>query len=387
MKLFTFLIIGLINMLSRNIIMQVNSSNKIIATLKEYYEEINNMVMGGKRGIDQFLFGTDNRSDAAEFNLDKMIKKPHGVCFRHIDSQSVVRKYTPGTGIFYDIPHASEKTLISEFLRDSIIAGVSDSAGFSANHSKLISDIIKDYTVAFATTRWKYALDTLRTGKFSPLGMNGHDIGGLEIDFSRDSSLDITFDFTATGATIDAALKNLYDAYRAQGGNLDNLCAIIGSGWQYVLEEDDDVLTRMQANSANVMTEFNINPPSFMNVQGLYFIGRYRIPGTLAAVNLLGYSPQDNFVAYSGATAVDFFPSDEALMFSSGDKRYRIFGGVDALSDSGKAIRIAGSEIVYDSFTEKDPVCEVIRAQTRMAFVPANINHVARSTGTFPQIS
>lgn len=364
-----------------------NTSNKIIATLKEYYEEINNILLGGKKGIDQFLFGTDNRSDAAEFNLDKMITAPHGISFRHKDANSVVREYTPGTGIFYDIPHASEVTPISEALRDSIIAGVNDNAGFSANKIKLLADIIKQHTVAHTVTRWKYAIDTLRTGKFSPLGMNGADIGGLEIDFSRDSSLDITFDFTATGATIDAALKNLYDAYRAKSGNLNNLCAIIGSDWQYQLEEDDDVLTRMQANAANVLTEFNINPPEFMNVQGLYFIGRYRVPGTLAAINLFGFSPQDQFTAYKGATATDFFPSDEALMFSSGDKRYRVFGGIDALSDSGKAVRVAGSEIVFDSFAKQDPVTEMLRSQTRFAFIPANINHVARSTGTFPQIS
>ncbi len=364
-----------------------NTSNKIIATLKEFYEEINNRLMGGKKGIDQFLFGTDNRSDAAEFNLDKMIKKPHGVSFRNKDSQSVVREYTPGTGIFYDIPHASEKTPISESLRDSIIVGVSDTAGFSANKAKLLRDIMDEFIVAFTTTRWKLAIDTLRTGKFSPKGINGVDIGGLEIDFSQDASLDITFDFTVANSTIDAAMKELYDAYRALGGNLSNMCMIIGSDWQYLLQTSDDTLQRMQANTANAIITQNLNPPEWMSVQGLYFIGQYLIPGTLASVTLLGFSPQDNFVAYKGATAEDFFPSDEALLFSSGDKRYRVFGGVDALSDNGKAIRVAGAEIVFDSFNTQDPVTELVRAQTRMAFVPANINHVARSTGTFPQIS
>lgn len=364
-----------------------NTSNKIIATLKEYYEEINNRLMGGKKGIDQFLFGTDNRSDAAEFNLDKMIKKPHGVAFRHKDSGSVVREYTPGTGIFYDIPHASEKTPISESLRDSIIAGVADTAGFSANKAKLLLDIMVEHTVAHTVTRWKLAIDTLRTGKFSPKGVNGVDIGGLEIDFSQDASLDITFDFTAANSTIDAAMKELYDAYRAQGGNLSNMCMIIGSDWQYLLQTSDDTLQKMQANTANAIITQNLNPPEWMGVQGLYFIGQYLIPGTLASVTLLGFSPQDNYVAYKGATAEDFFPSDEALLFSSGDKRYRVFGGVDALSDSGKAIRVSGAEIVFDSFNTQDPVTELVRSQTRLAFVPANINHVARSTGTFPQIS
>jgi hypothetical protein len=74
-------------------------------------------------------------------------------------------------------------------------------------------------------------------------------------------------------------------------------------------------------------------------------------------------------------------------MFSSGDKRYRVFGGVDALSDNGKAIRVSGAEIVFDSFNTFDPVTELVRSQTRFCLVPANINHVARSTGTFPVVS
>ena len=44
---------------------------------------------------------------------------------------------------------------------------------------------------------------------------------------------------------------------------------------------------------------------------------------------------------------------------------------------------IISSEIVFDSYNSADPVSEFIRSQTRLAFVPANINHVARSVGTF----
>jgi hypothetical protein len=74
-------------------------------------------------------------------------------------------------------------------------------------------------------------------------------------------------------------------------------------------------------------------------------------------------------------------------MFSSGDKRYRVFGGIDALSDNGKAVRVPGSEIVFDTFNTFDPVTELVRSQTRFCFVAGNINHVARSTGTFPVVS
>jgi len=359
-----------------------NTSNKILSALKEFYQEINNEVMGGEKGIDQFLFLLDNRSTEAEFNLDKLVVQPHGVAFRHPDSQSIVRSYTPGTGIFYDIPHASEKTPITEKLRDSIIAGASGT-GFSESNARLMSQIMVEHTVAHTTTRWKYAIDTMRTGKFTPLGAQGDEISGLEIDFSRDASLDITADLTDSDVDFDVAMKALYDAYRAKGGNPANLTVIMGTDWLYEMQTTDDVLTRMQANAANVLIRQNMNPPKYMGVNGLYFVGEYLIPGTFSMVTILGYEPQDTFVAYKGATAEVFFPTDEALMFSSGDKRYRVFGGIDALDDSKRAVRVAGSEIVFDSYNSFDPVTEFIRSQTRLAFIPANIDHVARSTGTF----
>lgn len=361
--------------------MGVNTSNKILSTLKEFYSEVNNQLMAGKKGIDQFLFGTDNRSMAANFNLDKMTVNPHGISFRHPDSQSVVRKYVAGTGTYYDIPHASEKTPISESLKDSIVAGGSET-GFAENNARLISDIILQHTVAHIVTRWKLAIDTLRTGIFAPKGQGGNSIG-LEISYGRDASLDITYDFTAVGATIDEGLGELIDAYRAKGGNPDGACVILGAEWQAALEKDDDVLVRMQANTANQIISLNRMLPEIQGVQGLYIIGQYRVPGKLFPIWLLGYDPQDQFVAYEGASAAAFFPTTEAVIFSAGDKRYRVFGGIDALDDSKKAVRLMGAEIVFDSFNSQDPVEEFIRSQTRLALVPGNIDHTARSTGTF----
>lgn len=361
--------------------MAVNTSNKILSTLKEFYSEINNQLMAGKKGIDQFLFGTDNRSMAANFNLDRMTVNPHAIAFRHPDSQSAVRAYNPGAGTYYEIPHASEKTAISESLKDSIVAGGSET-GFAENNARLISDIIVQHTVAHTVSRWKLALDTIRTGIFAPKGIGGNSIG-LEMDFSRDASLDITYDFTTVEANIDEALGALIDAYRAKGGNPENACVILGSDWQYALETNDDVLVKMQANAANEIIALNMMPPELQSTQGLYLIGRYRVPGKLFPIWICGYEPRDQFIAYNGASASAFMPSTEAIIFSIGDKRYRVFGGIDALDDSRKPVRVMGSEIVFDSFNSYDPVEEFLRSQTRLAFVPANVNHTARSTGTF----
>lgn len=260
-----------------------------------------------------------------------------------------------------------------------------DNAGFDANKAKLMADILVEHTVAHTITRWKLALDVFRTGKFSPKGIKGRDIGGLEIDFGRDSSLSTTYDFTGVGATIDLALKDLIDKYRAKGGNTANVCILMGSKWLAKLESDDDVLVRMQANTANTLIRMNLNPPEFMNVQGLNYIGEYRVPGVAFPVSILTYEQQDQFTAYVGASAVDYLPADEAIIFSSSDKRYRVFGGIDALNDAGKPVRVQGAEIVFDSFFKPDPVAEMIRSQSRYAFVPANVDHIAISTGTFAE--
>jgi len=359
-----------------------NSNLTILSTLKEFYKEVRNGLMPGKSGIDKFFFSTDDRSTEANFNLDKLVYTPHGISFRHPNTGSVVREYTPGTGEFFSIPHASEKTPITESMRDQIVVGATGS-GFTESAARRIMQIMEEHTIAHESTRWKYAIDVMRTGKFSPLGQNGADIGGLEIDFDRDATLDITADFTDTDVTFDVAMKALYVAYRAKNGPTAGISVLMGTDWLNSMQTDDDVLTRMQANAANVLIRQNMNPPEFNSIQGLKFIGEYLVPGTLTSIQFFGYEPDDQFTAYKGATAADFFPSDEALMFSTTDKRYRVFGGIDALTDAGRAVRLTGTEVVFDTFGTPDPVAENIRSQTRYALIPANVDHTARSTGTF----
>ena len=51
---------------------------------------------------------------------------------------------------------------------------------------------------------------------------------------------------------------------------------------------------------------------------------------------------------------------------------------------SGNIIRTSG-DIVFDEFKENDPVQLNMRSQARYAFVPGDIDHTARSTGTFDE--
>ena len=357
--------------------------DKFTRTLKRLYEETGNMLLGGKKGIDQFLFDIDDMDTSANFALDQLIVNPEAVAFRHPDEESHVRKYSAGTGTIYEVPHASEKTPISEALRDAVVAGIESTGSFSSKHAKMVQNIINQHVAAHTVTRWKMALDTIRTGIFAPLGIGGKDIG-IKIDYGRDASLSITYDFTAPGADINEALYELITAYRAQGGSYDNMCIILGRKWLKEFATDTTVIEYMKANSANQIVMQSIMPPELFNTQGLMMMARYLVPGEVAPVYICAFEPRYKYVAYVGATAADFMPEDEAIIFSIGDDRYRVFRGVDVLDGNGKAVRTVG-EIVFDSFSTKDPVTELIRSQTRVAFVPGNINRTAKSAGTFPE--
>jgi len=52
----------------------------------------------------------------------------------------------------------------------------------------------------------------------------------------------------------------------------------------------------------------------------------------------------------------------------------------------GRAIRAAG-DVVFDEYTDKDPIVTYIRSQARYALIPAVVNHTARQVGTFPVVS
>jgi hypothetical protein len=352
-------------------------------TVKELFEKIYNSATNGQAGLDSFLFGTENADTSAAFALDQLIKKPHGVTFRKAGENSAVRPYTPGVGQVFEVPRTSEKTPISEKLRDAVIAGNEAIASFASNETNLFRQIVQEHTVAHNVTRWKLALDTIRTGKFSPYGLNGEDIG-LEINFSREVALDKTYDFTAVGAKIDTALQELYDAFVAQNGVRQNMVLIMGKKWLAQFESDSTVQKRIEANTSNILLQQNMMPPLLANTFGLYQVSRYRIPGRVAPVWICAYEPEGLFTAYKGATAQDFMPDDEAVMFALGGVRYKVLRGVDVYNDGRQVVRSVG-DIVFDSFTTDDPIATYLRSSARYAFVPGDVNETARSTGTFAE--
>lgn len=352
-------------------------------TVKRLYEKLYNQMSNGQRGIDSFLFGVDDFSTSANFALDQYIKKPHGVTFKKRGEETAIMPYSPGTGQVYEASEAGAFTPISAKLRDSVIAGKEATASFQENEIKLIEDILKMHTISHNTTRWKIALDTIRTGKFSPYGLKGEDIG-LEIDFGRDASLEKTYDFTAVGAKITKALGELYDAYVAKNGARSNIVMILGKNWLSAFESDSDVQKQITANQSNILLEQNMMPPELNNTYGLYSVSRFRIPGRVSPVWICAYEPEGLFQAYSGASEIEYMPSDEAVIFSLGSSRFRAFRGVDVMNDNNQVIRAVG-EIVFDSYTTPNPAGTFLRSNTRFAFIPGDVNNTARSTGTFAE--
>lgn len=352
-------------------------------TAKVLYEKIYNRETGGQQGIDDFLFGTRDADTSANFSLDQLIRNPYGVTFRKPGEQSSVRPYNPGVGMVYEVPRTSEKTPISERLRDAVVVGLEATASQASHEAALFNQVISDHAVGHKVTKWKLALDVIRNGKFSPYGLQGQDIG-LEIDFGRDASLDVTYDFTQVGATMDKALAKLYDAFVAKNGVRQNMVVIMGKQHLAAFESDSTVQKRIEANTSNILLEQNMAPPALANTYGLYQVSRYRIPGKVAPIWICAYEPEGLFAAYNGATEQPFMPADEMVMFSLGATRYKVLRGVDVFDDGGRVQRAVG-DVVFDSYNEKDPVQTLLRSSARYAFVPGNVNETARMTGTFSE--
>ena len=353
----------------------------ILRTTKVLYERIENQLGAGKQGIDKLLFGEVDMDTSANFALDRYVVNPYGVTFRRAGEGSSVRPYNPGVGDIREIPRTSQKTAITEQLRDSVIAGLESTAGAAASYTKMVGDIVKDHIGGYNSTRWFLSLRTMRTGKFTTYGMEGRDID-LEIDFSRDVGNDITYDFADASASIDSALKAMYAVYRSQRGSKGNLAVLLGSDWLEEFEGDTGVLEKMTANTANEVVALNMMPPELQNTEGLYVVGRYRPEGMVVPLWILAYEPDAQFVQYEGATAQDYMPSDEALMFSVGAKRYSVYRGIEVINNAGRIDRVVG-EMVFDTYISKDPIAEYIRSAARFAFIPGDVNHTVRSTGIF----
>jgi len=348
---------------------------------KKYYERVAMATQQNKKQLWQFLFPEVDSDLSSDFLLDQLIANTYGVVYRTRDMQSNVREYQPGKGILITPPRASEKTPITEKLRDSVVAGMNDNESAQAQASKLMDNIAKQHISAFNMTKNKQAIDLFRLGEFNAKGKSGADLD-LDIDFSRASSAEKTYDFTSVGATYTEAMSELKGALIAGGSVGDVLFAIVGSDWLAKRNTDTDLREWNKANPVLVSYDTMNVPEELKNIEGVRIVGCDHIDGDQQGIWVLTYNPGTKYRAYEGASAEDFVPSAVAIMGAVGDARYTVERGVDALDVNEKPVRLVG-EIVFDSLTEKDPVAEYVRGQSRHCFVPGDVNTTAVSVGTF----
>lgn len=348
----------------------------ITRTAKRYYEEL--YLQNTAIQFFATIFGILDESTDSAFLLDSLIGSPYAIGYRPKNGESGVRNFQPGKGQLIEVPVASEKTPITESLLDKVIAGVDADGGFGQNEANLIGKIIRQHTSAVNMTKNYQALQLFSNGIFEAKAADGSDLG-LDISFTRDASLTLTADFAVISIT--QAFANIQAAALAKGTPQENQCLILGANWQAEFSKNAEVQSFMQNNGANVNVSSDMMPPLFLNTEGLAVIARYRAPGMNFPLWLLSYQPAVSYVPSEGASSVPYVDADEALFFALSDERFRVNRGVNVIDGSGKRERAVG-DLVIDTFSDNDPVTEYIRSNTRHVFVPANIDHTAKSTGS-----
>jgi len=351
----------------------------VTRTASKLYEERH--LTDSANGIDNLLFSTIDESTSANFRMDRYISSPFGMAYRNADNQSLVRQFNAGTTELVEVPRGSEKTPIDEDLREAVAVGNEPTDSQAVQLAQNTKQILGDHVEGNNMTKWFQALNTVVTSIFQARGAKGADID-LDYDLGRNVSQSITYDFTAGGATMAEAMTELSLQLDATGTPKSNRIAILGADWVSKWSTDTGVQAYLDANSKNELLEQDIFEKKFMNVEGLFVLGRYRPPGATSPFWVLSYEPGVQYVAYKGATPAPFMPATKCVTLSLDDKTYNIRRGVDAYNDSKKVVRAVG-DLVVDSFTTDDPIVTYIRSQFRRIFVYGNIDHTAVSTGTF----
>lgn len=350
----------------------------ITRTAKRFYTE--RATSTGKQ-LWEMLFDREDRDTTSAFSLDRLIRQIHGVSYRSTDTQSIVRAFQPGQNTTVTPPATSEKTPLSQELLSKVAAGEEATAGLGANEIAHVNNILTDHEEAHTLTKNKQAIDVLSTGIFKADGPGGVDLG-LEINFARDASLSFAYNYTVGGTTFGGMIKAGQDLLQGFSTPMGGHAVILGTNHAAEYSSDSNVANASQNNASNILVEQKMTPDSFMGVEGLNVIGIYRDGAMSTPVIVLTYTPPQEFISGPGATPVPFVDPDEALFFSTQDVRWAVKRGVSVFSESGDVERVAG-DIVVDKFTEKDPLITWLRSHTCHAFVPANINHTAKCTGTF----
>lgn len=346
---------------------------------KRVYEE--KRFVGEGVPLNDVLFPIVDTDLNADFMLDQYIHDPYGVSYREPGSQAIVRQFKNGSSLLVKPPMASEKTPIDSELKDLALFGGEVTEDYLTRLDRLVSLITTDHVEGHKMIMLKQALDVVRTGVFPAKGEGGKSIG-LDIDFGRDAANDLTYDFTADGASFAEALVNVQTQAIDQSAPLSGFVAILGENWIKQFDADSGIQTYLQASAATAILESKMMPDRLSNAQGLIVLGRIRTLGMRAPMWICALDLGSQYVPYKGASPESWIPDDDAVFFSLNDERYTINRGIDVKNANGTSERVAG-EVAFDTYTSDDPVIDYLRSSRRGCYVPANVDHTFKSTGTF----
>jgi hypothetical protein len=351
----------------------------LLRTSKLFYEK---KFLQESGQIFKFLFPTVDIDDTSTVLLDEFTDSPYAVAYRGKDNQAHLRPYQAGSGTLFEPPRASEYTPIDEKLRDQSVEGTRDNASFNEAQMRKTNKILNNHATGHTMTKNKQAIDMILDGAFYAKGITAADLGLDEV-YARDVANNLTYDFTAGGATIDEAMTEVLDQIESKGCPMMEVNFLVGKNWQVAFESDSNVLVKMQANAANVLVQQNLKPPVWAGVQGLKLLGIYRPVGSSTAVNIFTYNPGTPYIAYKGATAAPWIGDDVMCAWSGVSPAYTVYRGIDVVASNGNKIDRVSGEIAFDSWIEQNPPSENLRSSTRHLFLRGDINHTAKSTGTF----
>ncbi len=352
----------------------------LVQAAKRYWED--QLAARDGKQIDEILFPILDESPAATVQIDTYVGQGFAMSYTKIGEPAHVVPYTPGVGYEYEVLRMKRKTPCDETLADAVIAGVEPKAPQAQHAMQVMKNIVggpKGFLAANKMARMKMALDVFLEGKMVNYDEDGNS---QEIDFSRDGSLTLTYDFTGINATFDESIKNAYDAGQAFGIPQGNLAVILGETWLTQFQTDAAVLEKRKTTDVMSHIQENMQPPELQGVEGLYVMGKYRVDGMAFPVWILAYNPSWQYVAYKGAAAAPFIPATKMIMFNLGADGYRFNRGVEVLNDKGAIVRAVG-DMVIDSFVDADPPQNWLRATSRPFYLLPNINHTSVTTGTF----
>ncbi len=351
----------------------------LLRTSKLFYEK---KFLQDKNQLFRFLFPKIDIDSSTTVLMEEFTDSPCAIAYQGKGNQATLRTVGAGSGTLYEPPTASEFTPIDEKLRDESVEGVREGASFNEAQLRKTSKILNNHKTGHVMTKNFQALKMILDGVFYAKGVNAADIN-LDEDFARDPANNRTYDFTAGGANIDEAMCDVLDQLEDQGTPMIDINFLVGRNWQKAFESDSNVQSRMAANSSNVLVMQNINPAIKAGVQGLKLLGVYRPVGSSTAVNILTYNPGTPYVAYKGATPTKWIDDDVMCAWSGVSERHTVYRGIDVVSSNGNSIKRVTGEIAFDSWIESNPPSENLRSNTRHLFLSSDINHTAKSTGTF----